>query len=181
MADRYFVGGATIDYWDNPNHWSTTSGGAGGAGVPTAADDVYFDGNSPPDCDLDLAVADCNSFNNNNTSIDGHGNAIRVHGNCTVGADSTDLALIFNGAGAQAFTINVPIVFYALTIGDTNSPTVSVGGTNTMQTHGSLTIDNGSTLNCGSGNGHICYTLGGTGGTLDFQTCTFYLRDVWDC
>ena len=31
--------------WHDANNWSTTSGGAGGAGVPTSADDVYLDGN----------------------------------------------------------------------------------------------------------------------------------------
>ena len=43
MADRYWVGGAGT--WNNTNtaNWSTTSGGAGGASVPTYADNVIFD------------------------------------------------------------------------------------------------------------------------------------------
>lgn len=42
MANRYWVGGT--DTWDSTagTKWSTTSGGAGGAAVPTAADDVFF-------------------------------------------------------------------------------------------------------------------------------------------
>ena len=46
MADRYWVGGTAA--WDNTagTKWATTSGGAGGAAVPTSADDVYFDANS---------------------------------------------------------------------------------------------------------------------------------------
>lgn len=46
MADRYWVGGT--DNWSATagSKWATTSGGAGGAAVPTAADDVYFDSNS---------------------------------------------------------------------------------------------------------------------------------------
>jgi len=44
MADRYWVGGS--GNWDDPLKWSTTSGGAGGASVPTSPDDVYFDANS---------------------------------------------------------------------------------------------------------------------------------------
>jgi len=43
MADRYWVG--TDNNWHSASNWSTTSGGAGGAGVPTADDDVFFDGN----------------------------------------------------------------------------------------------------------------------------------------
>jgi hypothetical protein len=46
MADRYWVGGT--DSWDSTagTKWATTSGGAGGAAVPTSSDDVYFDVNS---------------------------------------------------------------------------------------------------------------------------------------
>lgn len=46
MANRYWVGGTAT--WDGTagTKWSTTSGGAGGASVPTSSDDVYFDQNS---------------------------------------------------------------------------------------------------------------------------------------
>lgn len=46
MANRYWVGGTAN--WDNiaGSKWSTTSGGSGGASVPTASDDVFFDANS---------------------------------------------------------------------------------------------------------------------------------------
>lgn len=42
--NRYWVGGSGI--WHDPAHWSTTSGGAGGASVPTSANDVYFNAQS---------------------------------------------------------------------------------------------------------------------------------------
>lgn len=43
MANRYWVGGTAA--WDGTagTKWATTSGGAGGAAVPTAADDVFLD------------------------------------------------------------------------------------------------------------------------------------------
>jgi hypothetical protein len=46
MADRYWVGGTGT--WDSTSttNWSTSSGGAGGASVPTASDNVFFDANS---------------------------------------------------------------------------------------------------------------------------------------
>lgn len=46
MAARFWVGGTGT--WDNATttHWSATTGGAGGASVPAAADDVTFDGAS---------------------------------------------------------------------------------------------------------------------------------------
>ena len=44
MAARYWVGGAGS--WASTAKWSLTSGGTSGATVPTAADDVYFNGSS---------------------------------------------------------------------------------------------------------------------------------------
>ena len=45
MANRFWVGGT--GNWDaTTTHWSTTSGGATGASVPTASDTACFDGNS---------------------------------------------------------------------------------------------------------------------------------------
>ncbi len=46
MADRYWVGGAGNWTSTNTANWSTTSGGAGGATVPTSIDSVFFDDNS---------------------------------------------------------------------------------------------------------------------------------------
>jgi hypothetical protein len=46
MADRYWVGGTANWNATAGSKWSTTSGGASGAAVPTAADDVFFDANS---------------------------------------------------------------------------------------------------------------------------------------
>ena len=46
MADRYWILGTGT--WDSTSttNWSTSSGGAGGASVPTASDNVFFDANS---------------------------------------------------------------------------------------------------------------------------------------
>jgi hypothetical protein len=45
MAARYWVGGSGT--WDaTTTHWSTSSGGASGASVPTLSDNVIFDANS---------------------------------------------------------------------------------------------------------------------------------------
>jgi hypothetical protein len=43
-APRYWIGGSGD--WNDNTHWSATSGGAGGACIPTVFDDVYFDANS---------------------------------------------------------------------------------------------------------------------------------------
>ena len=44
MGDRYWVGGT--GYWNDTAHWSTTSGGSGGASVPADGDNVFIDANS---------------------------------------------------------------------------------------------------------------------------------------
>jgi hypothetical protein len=61
MANRYFVGGSGAKNWNDIANWSTASGGAGGASVPTSADNVYFDAASLSGaCTLTLnAIANC--------------------------------------------------------------------------------------------------------------------------
>ena len=44
MADRYWVGGT--GNWNSTTKWSTSSGGASGASVPTSSDNAIFDANS---------------------------------------------------------------------------------------------------------------------------------------
>lgn len=46
MADRHWVGGTGSWTAANTANWSTTPGGAGGASVPTAADDVFISASS---------------------------------------------------------------------------------------------------------------------------------------
>ncbi|MDR6785348.1 gliding motility-associated-like protein [Pedobacter africanus] len=43
-GSRYWVGGSGD--WNDSSHWSTSSGGTGGACVPTVSNDVFFDANS---------------------------------------------------------------------------------------------------------------------------------------
>lgn len=63
MADRYWVGGT--GNWDNIAglKWSATSGGAGGASVPTTTDNVYFDANSGAGTvSINSGNTGCNNF-----------------------------------------------------------------------------------------------------------------------
>jgi hypothetical protein len=46
VAKRYWVGGSGSWIAGDTSKWSATSGGSGGASVPTIADDVIFDANS---------------------------------------------------------------------------------------------------------------------------------------
>ena len=66
MADRYWVGGTGTWSSTNTTNWSTSSGGAGGASVPTAADNVIFDAGSDAGGTFVVTMADsprvCNDF-----------------------------------------------------------------------------------------------------------------------
>lgn len=63
MANRYWVGGT--GNWDNTNtaNWSTSSGGSGGASIPTSTDDVFLDSNSGTGTiTVGVGGATCQSF-----------------------------------------------------------------------------------------------------------------------
>ena len=62
MADRYWRGTGT---WDGTagTKWATTSGGAGGASVPTTADDVFFTNLSTGTCTIASGNTGAKSIN----------------------------------------------------------------------------------------------------------------------
>ena len=47
MAAKFFINGGVNSNWNSTSNWSTTSGGTGGAAVPSAVDAVTFDIHSP--------------------------------------------------------------------------------------------------------------------------------------
>ena len=53
MADRYWLG-TTSTSFNNTANWSTSSGGSGGASIPTDSDTAIYDANSSANCDLDV-------------------------------------------------------------------------------------------------------------------------------
>ncbi len=59
--DRYWVNDGIANDWFDADNWSLVSNGAGGAGVPTAVDDVYFDGNGHAFCWPGSDI-ECNNF-----------------------------------------------------------------------------------------------------------------------
>ncbi len=61
MPDRYWVGGTAS--WDGTagTKWSATSGGPGGASVPTTADDVFFDAGSNTGAPITVTIATGNT------------------------------------------------------------------------------------------------------------------------
>ena len=57
MADRSLVGAT----WNTTASWSTSSGGGGGASIPTVSDNVFIDAASPSFV-IDVGVAYCLDF-----------------------------------------------------------------------------------------------------------------------
>jgi len=121
MADRYWVGGT--DTWNGTagTKWATTSGGAGGASVPTSADDVFFDVLSV------LGNCTIGSGNNGAKSI-----------NCTG----------FTGTitGTAGITVSGSVTLVAA-MTYTHTATVTFNGTGTLTTAGknfSIIVINGS-------------------------------------
>ncbi len=86
---RYWVGGT--GNWDATagTKWATSSGGVGGAAVPTSSDDVYFDANSTGTVTV-AATAYCLNFDCTGfTGLLTGTSAMNVYGNYTLGAGMT--------------------------------------------------------------------------------------------
>ncbi len=54
-ADRFWIAGAASN-WNDANNWASSSGGAGGAGIPGSGDVAIFDGSGLGDCNIDVNV-----------------------------------------------------------------------------------------------------------------------------
>lgn len=91
MANRYWRGGD----WNSTSSWSTTSGGLGGASIPTSADDVFLDS---PSGTLNLnTTAYCRNFTHSAGFVTLNFNAtLQVSG-------SWSSTLAFTGSGQWRF------------------------------------------------------------------------------
>lgn len=144
MADRYWVGGTAN--WDGTagTKWATTSGGAGGASVPTSADDVYFDAASGSVTCTVSATANC--LNLNFTGFTGTfsmANTLNVYGSCTLSSGMTFGA---TGSAIQMLAESGSRTFTSAgkTIGPVRFGGLTTGATFTLQdalvSSGTLTV-----------------------------------------
>ncbi|HRP59217.1 MAG TPA: hypothetical protein PK833_02880, partial [Vicingus sp.] len=69
-GDFYWVGNS--GNWNDASHWSNTSGGKGGFGVPTSNDNVFFDDNSFSQAKAEVKIGSSISINNLNISSQKH-------------------------------------------------------------------------------------------------------------
>lgn len=56
-ANRYWIGNGSNKNWNTTSNWSATSGGSGGASVPGASDDVFFDNGGTGQLILDVNIS----------------------------------------------------------------------------------------------------------------------------
>lgn len=156
MANRYWVGGTAN--WDSTagTKWATTSGGAGGAAIPTSADDVFFDAASTGTCTIQNSNTGAKSINCTGFTgtITGNG-AITISGSVTLSAGMT-----FTHTGVKTFnstgTITSAGKTFSSTTIDAASHTVTlndnltIGSSSTITlTRGTLSLGAGFTLTCG--------------------------------
>jgi len=95
---RYWVG---VDgNWHLASNWSATSGGAGGAGIPTASDDVYIDGNGYVLC-WPTSDIECNNL----SLLAGMTEMLLIDASAVINGDFSIAAGYFGPTGGPDHTI----------------------------------------------------------------------------
>jgi hypothetical protein len=137
MSLRYWVGGTAN--WDATagTKWASSSGGVGGASVPTGADDVFFDGSSGSGTvTLSGVSVPCKSLTTTGFTGTVAGSAqLTCNGNLTIAASTTWSHagdVVFEGSSGGTITTN----------GNTLYSAVSVFATGTWTLGDALTISN---------------------------------------
>lgn len=180
-ANRYWVGG-TGTWNTTTTNWSATSGGAGGATVPSTTDTAIFDANSSPSSasytvtrstTTGLAGLIMNSPGANTLTFAGtSGWAFSSGGSITIGSGITFTnsgTMTFSGSTAGTVTASIastlagPITLNLATLNLLLSGNVATSGTLTL-TAGTLKT-NSYTISCGQTTwtgGNIDFTGGGS-------------------
>lgn len=172
MASRFWVGGTGT--WDQTSttHWSSTSGGATGASIPTASDDVFFDANSGSGTCTVSVAAPCNSLNTSGSSL----HALTVNASINIGsatAGASNVALDLTGITTYSQNTSGSVVLNFVS----TSATVQTVNFNSSITVGTVTFNGaGGSWKLVAGmtqNTANTFTL--TAGSLDTngQTCSW--------
>lgn len=150
MAARFWVLGSGL--WTNADttHWSASSGGAGGASVPTASDNVYFDsasnlsGYTIGGSGAGLVCNNLSIANPDTGQLVWNGGTITVSGNIDFRSTFevlTRSSITFNSTSANTITTKAIPFFSTITFN-------GVGGSWTLADalagSGAITVTNGS-------------------------------------
>lgn len=141
MADRYWVGGTGS--WSDTARWSTSSGGAGGASVPTASDNAILNGSSGGGTATVDAGADRVCLSLTTTGYTGTmsmNNELNIYGNLTIGSSTSFTsggALIMAAASGSA----------TITTNGVTIPELQLGSTLTGSCTATFTLQDNLTVN----------------------------------
>jgi hypothetical protein len=136
FSQRYWVA-TTSSNWNNTANWSATSGGAGGASVPTAGVAAVFNGGGTGNCTLDIAPTIGTI-----TIISGYTGIINLNGNNLTISGST--ALTFSSGTLSNTGATASVVLNTTGTATFNGTIVSA---NISGTAGSVEFNGGSTFN----------------------------------
>jgi hypothetical protein len=145
MADRYWVGGSAN--WDSTagTKWSATSGGAGGASVPTSADAVFFNAASGT-VTVTVATGGGTALSINCTGFTGTiagTAALNISGSVTLVSGMT-----FSHTGTMNLLATGTLTTAGKTIGpltiNASAGTVTLGGALTLTASGDITLTAGT-------------------------------------
>ena len=145
MADRYWVLGSGFWSSTNTTNWSASSGGTGGASVPTAADNVFFDANSNVGvgsftCTMSNTPRVCNNFTA--SGLDGVMTLAGTNIGLTVSGSLTFQATNFTRTYTGTTTFDATTTGKTITTNGVSLTNVTFNGVG-----GEWTL--GSALNCG--------------------------------
>jgi hypothetical protein len=150
MADRYWVGGTAN--WDATagSKWATTDGGAGGASVPTSADNVFFTAASGAvtvtiTTSVNMLNLTCTGFTG---TITGTSGALNVYGDFTLVAGMTwshtgSVVTFAATSGARSIT-TAGQTLAGLRIGSSGSSTATWTLQDALTTSGNIVVDSGT-------------------------------------
>lgn len=183
MANRYWVGGTAV--WDGTagTKWATTSGGVGGASVPTFVDDVFFDNLSTGLCTISGGVRIAKSINctgftgawggSADLNVDGsltlfagmtyaHAGIITISGTGVVTTAGKPLALEIFGSPGDTITLADDLLASGKTLFVTRGTFDAANFNVSIQKFNSSDDSYSRTVNMGSGT----WTITGSFGTV---------------
>jgi uncharacterized repeat protein (TIGR01451 family) len=155
---RYWLGTANAN-WNNTSNWSSTSGGAGGADVPSTGDTAIFDGNGNNPCTLNIATASLAVLDiqaGYTSKLDANTNDITLSGSVTIAGGELELD---TNSG--------------LTIGGTLTVSGGIldGLNGTIDANGTVTITGGELI-APSGNFNVAGNFAHSAGTFTHSSGT---------
>jgi hypothetical protein len=182
MATYYWVGGAGS--WDatTTTHWSLTSGGAGGAGVPTSVDDTIFDSaSSGATYTVTMSGGNCRDWTaagpaTGTLQIDGGGGTFTIYGSVAIAATGLSMP----GTPLFAFNFSATTTGKTLDFGSLSTTPNYQGTKNFNGIGGGWTLLN----NLIPGNGNVTHTAGNlntngfTAGGLNFSSTGATVRTL---